>query len=222
LPCPTTSPYRSILVVTAPHITACAEFPNDNPDLHRGARWVCRELRGPVRAVLRARPGADVLAGVALAAEPPPARAEDFEPDTRRDVLQAEALPAPRVYAGPLELDLDRIVLPHRVEDVPPPPEFIFRPFVSSLRRAPAALASAPPIEPQACQIVDEREACRRVARGWRVDVAPCVDVGTLSTNIEALRRVARRRVAAVRALQLATTYDAERPEPVELEAVSA
>jgi hypothetical protein len=197
---------------------------------------VCRELRGPVRAVLRARPGSEALtapepaAGLSTAPSSElAARAEDFEPETSRDVVLAARLaevPRPeRVYAGPLDLDLGRIVLPHRVENVPPPPDFIFRPFVSSLRRAgasPAVPASASPIEPRLCQVVDQREAGRRVARGWRVDVAPCVEVGPVSSNVEALRRVARRRLAAVRALQLATTFDAEGPAPVELDAVSA
>jgi hypothetical protein len=230
LPAPATSPYRSILVVTAPYITDCAEFPNDNPDLHRGARWVCRDLRGPVRAVRRARPGAEGFVEPVEALGSP--AAEDASPpvlpSTGGALLAALAEPprAERVYAGPLELDLGRIVLLHRVEDVPPPPDFIFRPFVSSLRRAALSpgLASTRPIEPRPCRVVDEREACQRVARGPRVDVAPCVEVGALASSVESLRRVARRRLAAVRALQLATTFDAERPAPLELEleAVSA
>jgi hypothetical protein len=213
--------------VTAPYITDCAEFPNDNPDLHRGARWVCRDLGGPVRAVRRAVPGAEAFAAPRAVGLLSP-DAEQPAPSAPASDVEGRSAPAPlqtgRVYAGPLELDLGRIVLLHRVEDVPPPPDFIFRPFVSSLSRAAPSPASLLAIEPRPCRVVDEREACRRVARGWRVDVAPCVEVGALASSVESLRRVARRRLAAVRALQLATTFDAERPAPVEpeLEAVSA
>ncbi len=28
-------------------VTACSEFPNDNPSLHRGAIWMCPEVTGP-------------------------------------------------------------------------------------------------------------------------------------------------------------------------------
>jgi hypothetical protein len=110
-----------------------------------------------------------------------------------------------RRFDGPIELDLGRIVLPHRVENVPPPPDFIFEPFVSSRSssRSQAALAPAPAlrIEPQPCRIVDEREAGRRVDRGWRVDVAPCVDVGVDNESRRQPRRrgplLARRLLAA-------------------------
>ena len=88
--------------------------------------------------------------------------------------------PVERRYEGPLQIDLSRIVLPHRVENVPPPPDFIFRPFVSSRRRelhAEGASESAvrprlSPIAPRPCRVVDEVEACRRVDRRFRVDVA--------------------------------------------------
>jgi hypothetical protein len=35
-------------------VSACAEFPNDNPALHRGAIWVLEELGGPVVCEVRA------------------------------------------------------------------------------------------------------------------------------------------------------------------------
>lgn len=35
---------------------ACSEFPNDNPELHEGAVWVCQAVRARPRAVLRAEP----------------------------------------------------------------------------------------------------------------------------------------------------------------------
>jgi hypothetical protein len=77
---------------------------------------------------------------------------------------------------GPLDLDLSRLVLPHRVENVPPPPEFVFRPFVPS-RPLPASPPSAVPLEPLRCRVIDERQATTRVERRWRVDVAPCLRI---------------------------------------------
>jgi hypothetical protein len=63
------------------------------------------------------------------------------------------------------------------VENVPPPPDFIYRPFVSS--RAAPPPPSPRPIHPRPCRIVDARQARQRVQRGWRVDVAPCIDIGS-------------------------------------------
>lgn len=175
-----------------------------------------------------------------------------------------EPAPPERRYDGPLELDLGRILLVHRVENVPPPPDFIFKPFVSSRRRAAsahdgvvndvddvaslrevplseavvAALAANPsaggvcaalvpaPIEPRPCRTVDEREACRRVDRGWRVDVAPCLNVGASSEAFRA--RVRRRGISTARALgssPLASSpppSSPAAPTPIELEAASA
>lgn len=146
-----------------------AEFPNDNPALHRGVRWVCGAGRGPARAVWRASSDADSVAG---AASPSPfARVPTAPPPA----------PAPRVERrcdGPLELDLGRIVLLNRVEDVPPPPDFIYTPFVSSRARCAPSAPSPRPIHPRPCRIVDARQARLRVQRGWRVDVAPCLEVG--------------------------------------------
>lgn len=68
----------------------------------------------------------------------------------------------------------------HRVEDIPPPPDFIFVPFQPSPPPEPerAAVSTSPTrIEPVACRVVDAREAARRVARGWRVDIAPCLSI---------------------------------------------
>lgn len=191
--------------MTAPFpLAGAAEFPNDNPELHDGARWVCLAPRGPARAVLRPR----------LDAAPP----APLEP-------RPEPAPAPRLedrYRGPLELDLGRILLVHRVEDVPPPPDFIFVPFVPSAGRSPAEARATPlrplascrpaqrPIAPSPCRAVDEREARRRVDRGRRVDVAPCVPVGP-----DPGRRPARRRT-------LCTSGAEPEPQPVELDAVSA
>lgn len=151
--------------------TCANEFPNDNPALHEGARWVCREPLGAPRALLRAPlnepPGVVSVAEPALAPASPEAVAEQLAPRLR----------------GPLELDLARIVLPHRVEDVPPPPEFIFRPLPSSRRTEPVAAVFEPVAVPLRAlpllgyRVVDEHLAASRVERRWRVDVAPCVAV---------------------------------------------
>jgi hypothetical protein len=193
--------------VTAPFFPAgAAEFPNDNPSLHDGARWVCPDTVGPLRALLRPRASGGAIPVVAAEPSAPPPRRE------------AE-LPPPRRYEGPLQLDLGRVLLLHRVEDIPPPPEFVFRPFVSSRPRelgVARSVVAAVPIEPRPCRVVDEREACRRVERGWRVDVAPCVNVGASG---EGLRTRSRRRGGAlVRTVPPSVPLAA----PLELEAASA
>jgi hypothetical protein len=190
-----------------------------------------------------------------------PVVAAEPEPATLLE-RAVETMPSERRYEGPLQLDLGRILLVHRVENIPPPPDFIFTPFVSSRRRdltpsevsardvgtsisdvAPsevplseavvAALAANPsaggvcaalvpvPIDPRPCRTVDEREACRRVERGWRVDVAPCLNVGA---SAEAFRaRVRRRGISTSRALPASPLPSSVLPaSPIELEAVSA
>jgi hypothetical protein len=175
LPTSSHPPYRFVLVTASFTPAGAAEFPNDNPALHRGVRWVCEAGRGRARAVWRApsegvaAPSADapigagarLHSGAEASPQPPP-----------------PAAPPARRCDGPLQLDLDRIVLPHRVEDVPPPPEFIYTPFVSS-RGVSAPAPSPRPIHPRPCRVVDARLARLRVQRGWRVDVAPCVDIGS-------------------------------------------
>jgi hypothetical protein len=152
--------------------------------------WVCLATRGPARAVLRAPPDAATGAlPAAVRTLPSPFREVPPEPCP----IPVQPPPAVRRCEGPLQLDLDRIVLLHRVADVPPPPEFVYRPFVSS--RARVALVALPPIDPQPCWVVDEHEAGRRVARGLSVDVAPCVSVGSPP---ELARRQSRRRAARV------------------------
>lgn len=215
----------------APYLPSSAsEFPNDNPELHEGARWVCTLPVGPAKAVLRAsaaltralsarpeptkptespespesqwRPvlppvrclepvvarGAPLAANDSLAGPVPrepfrlePGASAPAPPATATVPAPASATPASAtpLPPGPLELDLSRIVLPHRVADVPPPPAFIFRPLPSS-RRAAAALALAqatPPLTPLGYQVIDQRDASCRVQRRWRVDVAPCLAV---------------------------------------------
>lgn len=152
--------------------TCANEFPNDNPALHEGARWVCQQPLGAPRALLRAP--LNEPAGAVVLSEP----------------ASPQALPGPAAeqpvqpFTGPLELDLARIVLPHRVEDIPPPPAFIFRPLSTSRRVAEPVV---PVFEPVAVplralpllgyRVVDEQLASSRVDRRWRVDVAPCVAV---------------------------------------------
>jgi hypothetical protein len=188
-----------------------AEFPNDNPSLHHGARWICRSTVGAARAVLRP-----------LAVVEPPLP-ELVKAPERVDAVPAEVVAKPALRArqltGPIELDLGRIVLIHRVENVPPPPDFIFQPFVrtspterpappdpspalaTGASPEPPVVSEAEPIEPVACQIVDRRDAARRVNRGWRVDIAPCLSVGpgpAPASSSGETRRATRRRGSVV------------------------
>jgi hypothetical protein len=160
-----------------------AEFPNDNPVLHHGARWVCGATCGPARALWRASSdGVDAAQSSARSGEAPPLAVASIPSPPASEPSRAAAR-MERCLDGPLQLDLHRIVLRHRVEDVPAPPDFIYRPLVSArARAAPPAMTARPieplPIEPRPCRIVDTRPACQRVQRGWRVDVAPCVHIG--------------------------------------------
>ncbi len=163
------------------HLPGAAEFPNDNPELHRGARWVCSATRGAARAVLRYTG----LEGPRLALPAPPSRTRPV-PDKAADGVLAGKKHSAFRLTGPLLLDLDRVVLPHRVENVPPPPAFIFEPFVPSpVRAAPtppkAPLAALPalPLIPMPCRVIADPVLRRRVARGLRVDIALCLSVGS-------------------------------------------
>ena len=82
--------------MTAP----CSEFPNDNPALHAGARWVCREVTGPAAVVTPTQPAIEVEAA------PPEVEAT------------VEAAP-PEVEAAPPEVE----AAPPEVEAAPPEPE---------------------------------------------------------------------------------------------------
>jgi hypothetical protein len=202
----------SIAVFASPSPAAAAEFPNDNPLLHNGARWVCRETLGAARAILRAS-GSTVLAAPAE----PQVSAARAAP--QRVALATPPLPARR-YEGPLELDLDRIVIAHRALNVPPPPDFIFRPFVRGARPILGAPVAEPPIQPRPCYAVDGRAAHARVQRNERVDIAPCLSIVAttpvaLPTVVERPRRSRRRRPVAARALTVAAF-----PNPGELERV--
>ncbi|HVZ36316.1 MAG TPA: hypothetical protein VG963_28000 [Polyangiaceae bacterium] len=170
---------------------AAAEFPNDNPALHRGARWVCRAGRGAARAFLDARQLPPVVA------DPAPERGDPKQTSSLGPARVAELV---RTCRGPLELDLKRLVLPHRVQDIPPPPEFVFQPFVSSRRSSPSAPPAAP-LQPLGCRVIDQQDSGRRIDRRWRVDIAPCLSVESPpevpATAAPALRR--RRRAPLVR-----------------------
>jgi hypothetical protein len=180
--------------------TCANEFPNDNPALHEGARWVCREPLGAPRALLRAPLN-----------EPPVS--------VSAPVSSPERSAAQPALTGPLELDLTRIVLPHRVEDVPPPPEFIFRPLPSSRRAEPAAAVFEPVAVPLRAlpllgyRVVDEQLAASRVERRWRVDVAPCLAVAAALAQ--------PRRMDAAPAPILAGASEPQPVEAVELESLA-
>ncbi len=138
----------------------------------------------PVRCLYpeRAASAARQPSRVDSAAREPFALEPDAAPPSRPVVPAALAPAAAQpttLSPGPLQLDLSRIVLPHRVADVPPPPPFIFRPLPSS-RRAAQALAIAratPPLQPLGYRVVEQRAASCQVQRRWRVDVAPCLAV---------------------------------------------
>jgi hypothetical protein len=236
-------PFHS--AVSTPYCpVGAAEFPNDNPGLHQGARWVCRSTVGAARAVLRPSattpllPGGGAPAGPRQAADATWHGAEAADPVARALRLK-----------GPLQLVLDRVVLRHRREDIPPPPDFVFLPFVrsSSLAAMPegspavlgikamAELAAAHEplarIEPRPCRVVDARDARARVDRGWRVDIAPCLSIVSSElgsappalTNVVARASRRRGRLAA-RALVTSAARGSEqlREAIVELDAAFA
>jgi hypothetical protein len=118
-------------------------------------------------------------------------------------------------FAGPLALDLARIVLPHRVADIPPPPEFVFRPFVSSRRRS--VPAAAPPLPLLGYRVVDARVGAQRVERRWRVDIAPCLGVGAERRVAQSLASVLPEIVSTV----LADGRLAVENTPAELDALA-
>ena len=177
--------------------TRANEFPNDNPALHEGARWICRGPLEAPRALLQAPPAlpsrveraAELPAQAARAAVPEerPAASVPSSPSTARVATRPEerALSAAELAArcaGPLQLDLTRIVLPHRVADIPPPPDFIFRPLAAPRSAASIALgrfepSAAPPLTLLGYRVIDARAATSRVERRWRIDIAPCVQV---------------------------------------------
>jgi hypothetical protein len=157
--------------------TPAAEFPNDNPDLHQGARWVCLRTRGASRAVWR-------WAGEGLqrpSAPPPSPPAESAWPPSPFALAPADPLPQPPPRPEPeeclprvLDFDTSLLVLPQRVADVPPPPAFVYRPF----RRTRPQVSVDPehPVSVAHVQEVSSREVGRtQVRRGSRVDVAPCI-----------------------------------------------
>lgn len=87
----------------------------------------------------------------------------------------------------PLEIEPGRSVLVHRVADIPAPPAFVFKAFVSSK-----------PLAAARCETIDSSLASCRVSRGGPVDRAPCVPViGSSEKAVPALRppRAVRLRV---------------------------
>jgi hypothetical protein len=76
---------------------ACAEFPNDNPELHAGAIWYCSELVGPPTFARPAEPGMPAVLEAAVASAPesatdptPPVLEADDEDD---DIEIVDELP---------------------------------------------------------------------------------------------------------------------------------
>ena len=92
-------------------IAACAEFPNDNPALHRGAIGYCAAVTGAVTIELPAAPA--VLEAEDVVAEPPteptpPVTMVNEEEDDGDDIEIVDELPIPDV-----------------LEESEPPPETI-------------------------------------------------------------------------------------------------
>ncbi len=78
--------------------------------------------------------------------------------------------------AFPMDLDLGRMLLPHRVENVPPPPDFVMRPLPSSRRG-----------DARPCERVGSGLASRQVSRRLGVDIAPCLAIGGEPSRAAAL-----------------------------------
>ena len=77
--------------MTAPFFPAgAAEFPNDNPSLHDGARWVCPDTVGATRAIVRPRASGGVIPVVSA------------EPATLLERAASEPARRERRYDGPL------------------------------------------------------------------------------------------------------------------------
>jgi hypothetical protein len=159
--------------------TPAAEFPNDNPDLHQGARWVCLRTRGASRAVWRwAGEGVAVAMPEPLPALSPSAWPPAPFPPAPPDVLPLASLKLEPDPSLPFVMDIDpsRIVLCQRVADVPPPPAFVFRAFRPS--RPPVSVDPERPVSvARQLDVSSTESALRQVRRGSRVDVAPCLPV---------------------------------------------
>lgn len=204
-------------------LAGASEFPNDNPRLHAGARWVCRATSGAPRAVLRydaatapaplsgaRRPTDEAQEGPSSAA-PESGVVTRTATKTRRFPWATSARPALQVptrgteeyaaaveralrFKGPMDLALDSIVIPHRVEDIPPPPAFIYEAVLAhaerELQRVTAARLAAEAraraaIVPARCHTVGAHRAAQRVERAWRVDIAPCLPVDGAPAQVE-------------------------------------
>jgi hypothetical protein len=150
-----------------PPPAAAAEFPNDNPRLHRGARWLCLQVCSPARAVWRWSQQGALAPPAAVAALAAPASSAP---------VPSAARAAPSEPALPWVMDIDpaRVVLRHRVEDVPPPPEFVYKPFRRSLAAPPPPTYGAVQVR----RVIGIGPVPREVRRNRRVDIAPCIAIG--------------------------------------------
>jgi hypothetical protein len=111
--------------VTAP----CSEFPNDNPALHAGARWVCRDLTGPA---------------IVVAAAPEPEHVE-------AEHVEAEPEPEPvEVEAAPVAVEVVELAPPvvEAVEAAPPVVEAVEAapPVVEAVEAAPPVVEAPPDV----------------------------------------------------------------------------
>jgi hypothetical protein len=77
-----------------------------------------------------------------------------------------------------MDIDPSRVLLRQRRDDIPPPPAFVFRAF----RRSRPEVQSDPEhpvIVGQTVDVSSSESSRQQVRRGSRVDVAPCLAVGT-------------------------------------------
>jgi hypothetical protein len=124
-------------------VSLAAEFPNDNPELHRGVSWVCLDVTGLVVAIPHEpEPPSMSVAELLAAVEPEP---EAVEPPPEVVAIDEPAVPEPRISGivarGAVHAlddeddDAGEIV----VEDLPPLDE------TASVEGAPMTMAASPP-----------------------------------------------------------------------------
>lgn len=89
---------------------AAAEFPNDNPSLHRGAAWVCFEPCAAARPVVRAMPAEGRVDAAQRVEAPDRVRAEPMQATVPEMAPEEPAPPEPKE-------------VPETASDEPAPPE---------------------------------------------------------------------------------------------------
>ena len=114
-------------------LAACAEFPNDNPRLHGGAIWVCRDVTGEAEAEVRALVPVVALAlPVFVPASPESAPLPGLPPTGVEgrgllDEQEAPTDPTPPVLEAEDETDdieiVEELAFEDAIDESPVPPE---------------------------------------------------------------------------------------------------